>query len=130
MRQSGMPEKNKWWRAYLALASLAFVASLVFGTHSPIKFLFYIFNGIGLVGLWGYISDKVVGWRLFWAVYLVLSLTLAAFNLVPSLWDGLRQDLGWVAFLLVAALIELPRWIALWRYAFRSPHIWQQAIAA
>lgn len=123
-------KKSKWWSVYFSLMSLAFVASLLLGNHPPIRFLTYIFNGLGLVGLWGYISDKALGWRVFWIVYLVFSIALAALNFVPSLWDGLQHDLPWLSLLLVAVLIQLPGWIALWRYAFRSPHIWQRAVVA
>ena len=130
MDQTGESVKSGWWLAYFGLVSLAFIGSLILGPHSPIRLLSYVFDGFSLVGLWGYISGKAIGWRQFWAIYLVLSVAEFSMALVPSLWDGLQHDFAWVVLGLIAALIQFPCWLAIWRYAFRSPHVWQRIVAA
>ena len=113
--------------AYFMLAAVVFVISLVTGTHSPLRLLMFIFNGFGLIGLWGYLSDKAIGWRSFWAVYACLMLLAATTVYGPDLWHGLRHDAGLVMVLLASAIFTVPEWVAVWRYAFRSPHIWRSA---
>ena len=125
METSTQTHKSGWWTAYFLLLLLSAVGSMIFGPHSPFTMFTFIFNSFGLVGLWGFLHDKAIGWRPFWVSYFMLMLLGAAFILGPGLWHGLRKDLALLFFLSAGALLSAPQWFAIWRYTFRSPHIWQ-----
>jgi hypothetical protein len=130
MDTASQTDKSAWWGAYFIALVLLSIAGLIFGSHSPVTLLTSIFNAFGLVGLWGYLSDKAIGWRQFWVAYACLMFLSAAIGLGPGLLHGIRNDLGLFAILFIAAVFSLPQWWAVWRYAFRSPHIWQLPRAA
>ena len=125
MDKTSQPDKSGWWVVYVIVLVLLWIAGLIFGSHSPVTLLTSIFNAFGLVGLWGYLTDKAIGWRQFWVAYTCLMFLSAAIGLGPGLWYGIRNDFGLFAILSIAVVFSLPQWWAVWRYAFRSPHVWQ-----
>lgn len=120
----GNPQDSKSWAGYFLLLCVTFVLGLFLGSHGPVTLINSILTGIGLVGLWGYLSQKAIGWRLFWAVMFVMqSLGTLAVLLLP-----LVSDLPLVLVVIVFVLTS-PLLLALFRYAFRSPHIWLPEMA-
>jgi hypothetical protein len=121
--------QNLWW-AYFVLLALVFVRSL-FGIHSPLDVFSAIFDGFGLVGLWGYLRGTAIGWRMFWAIYFAL-LVVQVICGVGGIALFAVQSGTVMSYAMLAALILLviPQCLALWRYAFRSRAIWQAARVA
>ncbi|MEZ5463566.1 hypothetical protein [Dokdonella sp.] len=112
-----------WW-FYFALSLLLSVVSLIQGVSSPIELAFGIVNAFALVGLWGYISQVAVGWRLFWVLYFVASVVanIVGFALFAA---GIGQrDFAFLAIVSFSIVLVAPMYLALWRYAFRSPKVW------
>ena len=120
-----MPPTRPFWTAYFCLACLAWLFGLVFGDHSPIDLLNSALFGMGLVGLWGYINDLRIGWRLFWVAFFVFSSAAVGYLLLVLLAEpAMRGDSEAWIILAVGVALAFPQWLAWWRYAFRSPHLW------
>ena len=126
MDTSTQADKSGWWVAYFIIIVVLAFLGVVFGTHSPLSLLSSIFNAFGLVGLWGYLSDKAVGWRLLWVTYVCVMFFGVLVGFLPAAWHGATADAELLVLVLVVAAFSAPLWWANWRYAFRSPHIWQQ----
>jgi hypothetical protein len=118
-----------WW-SYFALIVLTTVASW-FRIHTVLDAVLAIFNGYGLVGLWGYLRRMAIGWRKFWIVYFVLFLVAAVSSVGPVAWAALLSHSAMLYYMVVASiLLCAPQCLALWRYGFRSASIWQAARVA
>ena len=121
--------QNLWW-AYFVLLALVFVRSL-FDIHSPLDAFSAIFDGFGLVGLWGYLRRITIGWRMFWVIYLVLLAVQVACGVAGiALYAAKSGTVTSYAMLAALILVVIPQCLALWRYAFRSRAIWQAARVA
>lgn len=113
---------SAWWLYVVLLCGIS-ALSLMTGPSSPLEFALGMFNLFALAGLWGYIRQVAVGWQPVWAAYFVLSLMLGAVPLVLMLIDP-GPSLGLVVALGFSSALVLPLYLALWRYAFRSPAVW------
>jgi heme/copper-type cytochrome/quinol oxidase subunit 4 len=107
-----------WW-FYFALLVLLSILSLL-GSLSALNFAFGIVNAFGLVGLVGYIRQLAIGSRAIWAGYFAVSVVLSLVALSLYVADSAPP-----AVLLIAFVLAVPLYYALWQYAFRSPLAWQ-----
>ena len=118
-----------WW-AYFLLILLTTISSW-FRIHTVLDAALAVFNGYGLVGLWGYLRRKAIGWRKFWVTYFVLFLIAAIYSLGLVTWAALLSHTAMLYYVAVAAiLLCIPQCLALWCYGFRSSSIWQAARVA
>ncbi len=112
-----------WW-LYFGFLLLGTVLVLVRGFSSPLESAWDVFNALFLFGLWGYIRQVPMGWRPFWVIYFIYMacgglvtlyyLAGSIINLEKALFNGLA----------IGSVLAIPIFVALWRYTFRSPHIW------
>jgi putative Ca2+/H+ antiporter (TMEM165/GDT1 family) len=90
-----------------------------------------IFDGFGLVGLWGYLRGIAIGWRVFWGIYLALLVVQIACGIAgTALFAAKSGTVMAYLFAIALFLLAAPQCWALWRYAFRSSAIWQAAKVA
>jgi hypothetical protein len=124
MNSADRPLPNPLWWAYFALwVALALLSLLL--SSSPLDFVSNTFNAFGLAGLWGYIRQVAVGGRSLWVGYFIVSICLSLVAVVFNLVDVSRADITFLLFLIgIAGGLALPLYFALWRYAFRSAHVW------
>lgn len=118
------PVPGPWWCGYLVLLVLFVVLGLLRGPGSPIGVIFALLHTFALVGVYGYVYGIAIGWREFWAGYLVLAIALDLAAAVLGYWLEPLRDTVLALILLLVAVLLLPMYVALWRYAFRSPQIW------
>jgi hypothetical protein len=84
-----------------------------------------IFFGMGIAGLWGYINELRIGARPFWVAYFVITMSMVGYAVLKMLISPELRAWGQLWVLVGIAMgLSLPQWIALWRYAFRSPQVW------
>ena len=118
-----------WWRFYFALLCVLFALSALSGPASPLDVALTVVHAFALVGLFGYLRSVAIGWREFWLVYLGLSLSLHATGLAFALSHEAVRETGLAVILTLLALLMLPMFLALWRYAFRCPGLWAASIS-
>lgn len=111
-----------WW-FYFALVAVLATLSL-FGARSPLDFAAGVINAIGLIGVWGYLRQVAVGYRVLWVGYFALSVVASLLALGLNAADSVPAGA-----LLLALVFVLPLYYALWQYAFRSPGVWQASDA-
>ena len=115
-----------WW-LYFAFTAWWWVLSL-FDLHGIPDFVLAIFNGYGVVGLWGYLRGTVIGWRRFWAVYFVLFIVEVGYSVLPAGWLGVQSGYPHVLGVVVcAALVCVPQGDAHKRNAFHNQQAWRAA---
>ena len=124
--------KSVWWWAYFALNVAVLVASIFTGWYTPLRSLsLFVFYGIGLLGLFGYLRSVAIGHRLFWVTYFLIVVGGAAYSAGSTFLRAAQSDaLFLIAPLLVVAAFSAPTLLALWRYAFCSTSIWKPSAAA
>jgi hypothetical protein len=115
---------SSFWWLYFALSLLLSALSLIRGVSSPLELAFGILNAFGLAGLWGYICQAAVGWRLFWVLYFVASVVANIAGLVLFVASIGRLEFALLVIVSFSIVLVAPMYLALWRYAFRSPKIW------
>jgi len=121
--------KNLWW-AYFILLALVLVRSL-FSIHSSLDAVSAVFNGLGLIGLWGYLRGVAIGWRMLWSIYLALFVISMIFGIAgTALFAAKSGSVVSYSMFVALILLAIPQCLALWRYAFRSRAIWQAAQVA
>jgi hypothetical protein len=97
----------------------------------PLDLLNSFFFGMGLAGLWGYLSDSRIGWRPFWVGYFCLTIALVIYGIGFLMFDPNVRAWPEIWFFVAAAtLVTAPHWVALWRYAFRSSQVWSRGNVA
>lgn len=128
-----------WWGYFallivmFGLGLFTFAAAGVFDSFTPLLLtaITSAFDLVCIIGLYGYIRLVPLLVAAFWRIMLML--LLARFLLTTSLfipvlfpWEGTHEQRVALAGLL-SPLLAVPLLWALWRYAFRSAYIWQQA---
>ncbi len=115
-----------WW-LYFAFIAWSWVRSLI-DLHGIPDFVLSIFNGYGVVGLWGYLRGTIIGWRTFWVVYFVFFIAEVGYSVLPAGWLGVQSgSLVVLSMVVGAALVCVPQGVALWRYAFHNQQAWRSA---
>jgi len=125
-----------WWYYFWLLVALAAV-SLFFWPVEPTDWAFLGFESIALVGLWAYLRRRpllsVQLWRLYFLV-IIAAFFYSALQLIIGQHSDPFGDGSWYKWLvgiwLLSLLVVTPLFIALWRYAFNSPDIWQDDAGA
>jgi hypothetical protein len=112
------------WSAYFWLLAVLFTLSFFRGVTSFVDLVLGIVNAFALAGVWGYIRQVAVGWRLFWVFYFVFSALGSLVGFIALIASVDCLDFGIFAILGCGALLVAPMYLALWRYAFRSPCVW------
>jgi hypothetical protein len=130
MQQISAPasKKSLWWWAYFALAVAVYAASIFAQWHRVpgghvVTFgwvkgdeLLALVNGIGLLGLLGYLRGIAVGRRWFWVGYACLTYAGAAVGFGLTLLQAAHSDaLFLLSLLLAGTAFAIPLWVALWR---------------
>jgi len=126
------PSPSSMWWVYFVLVGVLTLSGMLQGPWSPLDVLASIFAAFSLVGLWGYIRQVPIGWKQFWVVYFALSLFLSVVLTVGILVavELPPGTLGlFLALLALGGLFAAPLYVALWRYAFRSAHLWSEGEA-
>ena len=132
------PEKTRfaWWFYFWFLVALATISPF-FGPLDPVGWAQWSFELVGIAGLWGYLRRKPIVHLQLWRAYflaVIVSLLYGGFSAIfgdpPDPFSGV----AWHGFLAVVTLfvwvITVPLLVGLWRYAFRSPSIWQSTGSA
>jgi hypothetical protein len=123
--QSNLAAKKSWWLAYFIFMLVAWVVASFLGGRDTINLVLGGFYGIGLVGLWGFVRAKAIGWRLLWVAYFLLVVSGALYSIGNlAFGPGAPWPTQLWLFVLLAVLVTFPQWLALWFYSFRSPDIW------
>lgn len=104
-----------WW-IYLIVISLDVFAAPFLYSQSLEGWLNSLFVSVGLLGLLGFLREKMYGSRKFWRHYFFLFLlyyiSSVAYSLVTRKYD---LTIYGVVF---GAILALPLFVALWCYAF------------
>jgi hypothetical protein len=142
-RTQGRPadrRRNILWWGYFGSVVLLFGLTLVsfamigfFGSLGAalLNWVNFGFDAICIVGLFSYIRSRPLYVAGFWRVILILLLAKALISasfLAPNLfpWESDQENYVSLAGLLSLAWY-FPMTVALWQYAFKSPHIWNNA---
>ena len=136
--QHGRP--HIWWWFYFALYVVLFVGTFAnyvsegafqsFG-GALLSAILLSFDVICIAGLYAYIQSRALFRPAFWGIMLGLLFArilvaggVLAFNLIP--WEADREQYVALAGML-SILLAIPMLAALWRYAFKSSHIWDNS---
>ena len=129
--QSYKATSRVWWLAYFMFMLSAWVVASLLGGRGKLDFAIGIFYGVGLVGLWGFVRGKAIGWRPFWAAYFFVVVAGALYSIGNlAFGSGAPWPIRLWLYVLLAALITVPQWWALWAYSFHSPTIWGRQVRA
>jgi hypothetical protein len=134
-----------WWLYFYCLAGFAVLGAVPYvlvllRSEQEHKMLIgaaaWVLNACDLVGLWCYIRSRPLGVAWLWRVFLALTVAQLAFaayqfekafmmvlpfeSFFPVRGERIVSLVG-----LCSVLFAVPLLIALWRYAFRSPELWQ-----
>ncbi|WP_440224202.1 hypothetical protein ACQQ2N_03045 [Dokdonella sp. MW10] len=127
---AGRAPQSGWWMVYLFLMLVLSVAGIVSGVDSPAALLMSIVNGYAIVGLWGWLSQKAIGWRSVWCGYAFFLMAGGFAFTAMLLWVASHErDPAYAVIALASVILSAPLWWAIWRYAFRSPAIWSESSA-
>lgn len=112
-----------WWGYFWLLVVLAGVDAWLIKDWS--SGLDWGSGAIGLVGLWGYLRRRPVGWRWLWVLYLVL----LVLHVVHAAYRCFLMPTPGRAVLAVAVVVGMalvtPLFVALWRYVFTEA-LWRE----
>jgi len=116
---------RRGWKIYCAVVGLWLV--IVYAVVAPRFRLIYVADvSITLpsyLGVWGYAFETKIGWRPLWGfLSFVFPTWDVLFNFVLS--PESLSEVG-VFPVLIALVLLVPAYVAIWRYAFRSPEIWR-----
>ena len=111
--------RGLWWLGYAVVFSVIWLLGALLMAPSPLGVANAIFNGICLIGLWGYIRQKAVASSPVWAVMLALQVITAILSVWMSLADGVP-----VGLVLVGVVLSIPMLVGLYRYSFQSAALW------
>ena len=82
---------------------------------------------VGMVGLIGYAFRRHIGGRRIWMLWAVL---FPVSNAMIGLWVYPHTGTGGHVGYFTAMLLFFPQYLAVYRYAYRSPEIWRGAAAS
>jgi len=121
------PEKKQfaWWYYFWLLVVLIVTSPIFFEAIED--WLHWALAVPSLVGLWGYLRRRPLGRRYLWIGYFCLLIIdlLARWLFGPSVEIPPEFRLAFSVVIVVCSALVIPLYIALWRYAFRSPDVWR-----
>ena len=117
------------WKLYFFLALVIWVLSL-FGMKDPLDGLLAILIGVGLMPLWGYAFGTRIGWRPLWIGYFWVSCAAFGYDLFRGAALGASGGPAVWVIVSLAGLFAVAGLVAVWRYAYRCPSLWQSGGAA
>ncbi len=121
-----------FWRIYfwgiVIITVLSLIADIASSETITARYVGYVGSLLGLVGLYGYISKRAIGWRIFWRGFVVFQVAALISLVAMSIWSQELQSVGDYmaeAFLSgLMILVYLPYLLGLYRYCFKSEEIW------
>jgi hypothetical protein len=131
------PPSRLWWLYFGVLVAFGILGAVPFVLglgQQPWRMLVLgaaatILNVWGIVGLWGYIRSRPLGFSDLWKACTLLTavqIAFSAFQFSKVLTSGAQGTERLVAIVgLCSMAFAVPLLIALGRYAFRSPGIWR-----
>lgn len=113
------------WVVYAALLTFGVLAGearnvSVAREVSALTLANWVLSATLLTGLWGYALQRPIGGRAYWRAAFWLVLFANAVMLVPLLLLGGQVLL----FTGALTLLIVPAYVAVYRYAYRSPALW------
>ena len=121
----GHSKKQSAWWYYFWLVVLSNVASIFLDPPDLEGWAHLLLSGVALLGLWGYLRDRALGHHVFWGAFICISLSVVVYYLVRALFLGSELRTIAIGGAVIGLTLGFPLLLALWRYAFRSPHIWR-----
>lgn len=110
------------WLAYASFLTVAVLGGEVSRWETPdaVAVASWVLSAAMLVGLWCYALQRPVGSERYWrAVFWILAMS-TAMMLLPVLMRGGELAL----FTAALTVLIVPAYVAVYRYAYRSPALW------
>ena len=123
--------KTVLWSVYLVIMSCYAILGLVSLPQNPKEYIGVIASFIWCIGLFGFIFQRRILYKIFWRIWFSLILVSAAgaFTIFTftTFTTFTKITLSHKDFLFYGAVFILffPMYYALHAYAYRSPNIWQ-----
>lgn len=123
--------KDIFWKIYLFLMIFEYISSCVLSGCDNWKFISFVFYILILVAFYCVVCNKKIFNRLFWKIIFILSVIwkINSFTVFiisqnkNNLWSQLSNSFL-IMFFVGFIVLALPRFIALYLYAFKSDKIW------
>lgn len=112
-----------WWYYFWFLVVLAAISPF-FGPFGLTDWVFWAFDLIGLIGLWAYLRRRPVVSRHLWSAYFLVAVAVALYYSIDIFAEETEHLALMIGVSTVALAVSFPLFLALWRYAFRSPDVW------
>jgi hypothetical protein len=112
-----------WWYYFWFLVVLGAISPF-FGPLDLTDWAFWAFDIIGLVGLWAYLRRRPIISRHLWSAYFLAAVAISLYYSVTAFTEETEFLALFIGVCAVALAISFPLFLALWRYAFRSPDVW------
>ena len=120
--------KTVLWSIYLAIIACSTIFGLFPLPENPKEYIGIVYSFIWCIGLFGFILQRRILYKLFWRIWLSLifiatgmGFTLFIFMMFT---DGFPTQ-GQLIFYGVVLVLTLPMYYAIYVYAYRSPSVWQ-----
>jgi len=115
----------RFWRFYFGASVALIPISSFTGKLSASGVVGLALGVIGLCPLYGYVWQRRVNPRLLWKVLFILqAIVLSVAVLIGSFVALSHLALLPLAWLLATTTSSAPYFLALYRYVYRSPHLW------
>ncbi|PUA29150.1 MAG: hypothetical protein B0W54_00625 [Cellvibrio sp. 79] len=127
-----LPKKMLWWKILfwllVILEGAAFIA-IVWGDDAlawddSVEIVIYVFV---IAGIFGFAYQRVLFAELFWRGVIPVAALWDIFLIGKSVYEGLHQEYFFVGVVIIAAVfgpVMFFQYLALYKYAFQSPHLW------
>lgn len=112
-----------WWYYFWFLVVLAAISPF-FDPFGLTDWVFWAFDLIGLIGLWAYLRRRPVVSRHLWSAYFLVAVAVALYYSIDIFAEETEHLALMIGVSTVALAVSFPLFLALWRYAFRSPDVW------
>lgn len=117
--------RSKAWWIYFYLLLVSIIATPISDPpNSVVAWSQLLVASVGLVGLYGFIRSKKIGLCNLWRSYFVIFIIVACISSVSAVFNSGTEAAFQRAGVFIGMVLNLPLLIALWEYAFRSPHLW------
>jgi hypothetical protein len=112
-----------WWYYFWFLVVLTAISPL-FGLVDLADWAFLGFDIIGLIGLWAYLRRRPIGSKHLWSAYFLAAVAVPLYYSVTFVVEEPEFRALFIGAFTVLLAVSFPLFLALWRYAFRSPDVW------
>jgi len=112
-----------WWYYFWFLVVLAAISPF-FGPLDLTDWALWAFDLIGLIGLWAYLRRRPIVSRHLWSAYFLFAVAATLYYSIAIFVEGTEFLAFIIGVSAIALAVSFPLFLALWRYAFRSPDVW------